>query len=394
MVGCAIILVEILCVDIIWNQTYFVMSFIAVGGMEMICTDLPIKKSSEDILNRMPFAQSIAKAMLSQESQSSFSIGLYGEWGSGKTSLLNMVVEAVESSDEKAVVLNFNPWLCSDAKQLVSQFFKQLSAAIKLKRPKDEKILETLEQYAGLFDLAAWIPDAGIYIGYAGKIMSWVSKTFLKKRETDLQRNKDRIINKLQEEKVKIIVTIDDIDRLSEEEIIAVFQLVKDLADFPNTTYILAFDYDIVVNALDKIQHGKGRDYLEKIIQVPFEIPAPNLDSIYGSLYAKLDDILVDVPNDKWDKDAWTELVHFGLKKYIKSIRDVIRYVNVFSMKYELLKNETNPVDLLGITCLQVFEPLVYSGLPMCKDFLCGGREVYFSNEREQEESVKRSLQN
>ena len=146
MVGCAIILVEILCVDIIWNQTYFVMSFIAVGGMEMICTDLPIKKSSEDILNRMPFAQSIAKAMLSQESQSSFSIGLYGEWGSGKTSLLNMVVEAVESSDEKAVVLNFNPWLCSDAKQLVSQFFKQLSAAIKLKRPKDEKILETLEQ--------------------------------------------------------------------------------------------------------------------------------------------------------------------------------------------------------------------------------------------------------
>ena len=69
-----------------------------------------------------------------------------------------------------------------------------------------------------------------------------------------------QIIKKLKDEKIKIIVSIDDIDRLSDEEIVAVFQLVKSLADFPNTIYVLAFDYDVVVRALGKVQHGDGKE--------------------------------------------------------------------------------------------------------------------------------------
>lgn len=82
-----------------------------------------------------------------------------------------------------------------------------------------------------------------------------------------------------------------------------------------------------------------------------------------------------------------------GIKNYIKSIRDVIRYTNVFSLKYELVKNETSAADLLGLTCLQVFEPTVYSKLPSYKDILCGERRS-FSHERqkETEEKVERAI--
>ena len=101
----------------------------------MINNDLPITRSSQDKLNRKQFVQSLARILSNYSSASSFTIGLYGAWGSGKTSLMNMVLEQVERSDKDIIILRFNPWLCSDPKQMINQFFKQLSVAVKLKCP-------------------------------------------------------------------------------------------------------------------------------------------------------------------------------------------------------------------------------------------------------------------
>lgn len=359
----------------------------------MISPDLPITKSTEDRLNRGTFAKSLAKTISHYSFPSSFTIGLYGEWGSGKTSLVNMVLEAVEDIDNSAIILRFNPWLCTDPKQLITQFFKQMATAIKLKKPKAEKAWELIDQYADVFDAASLIPVAGVIISAAGKALAKEANDRVEQRTKDLQESKNQIVNKMKEENIKIIVSIDDIDRLSEEEIISIFQLVKALADFPNTVYLLAFDYDVVVHALSKVQYGDGKEYLEKIIQVPFEIPAPSITNIHAALFSKLDSILGEIPEERWAKATWAELFQFGLKKYIKSIRDVIRYTNVFLLKYELLKDETDPVDLLGLTSLQVFEPSLYSKLPSYKDILCGSDYSYsYEQQKADEEKVKQTI--
>ena len=359
----------------------------------MISPDLPITKSIEDKLNRGAFAKSLAKTISQYSFPSSFTIGLYGEWGSGKTSLVNMVLEAVEDIDNSAIMLRFNPWLCTDPKQLITQFFKQMATAIKLKKPKAEKAWELIDQYADVFEAASLIPIAGTIISAAGKTLAKEANDRVEQRTKDLQESKNQIVNKMKEENIKIIVSIDDIDRLSEEEIIAIFQLVKALADFPNTVYLLAFDYDVVVHALSKVQHGDGKEYLEKIIQVPFEIPAPSIANIHEALFSKLDSILGEIPEERWAKATWAELFQFGLQNYIKSIRDVIRYTNVVLLKYELLKDETDPVDLLGLTSLQVFEPALYSKLPSYKNTLCGS-DYFYSYERQKadEEKVKEMI--
>ena len=359
----------------------------------MISPDLPITKSIEDTLNRGSFANSLAKTISQYSFPSSFSIGLYGEWGSGKTSLVNMVLESVENIDKNAVILRFNPWLCSDPKQLITQFFKQMATAIKLKRPPAEKAWELIDQYADIFDTASLIPGVGPIAAALSKTLVKEANERVEQRSQDLQESKNQIIHKMISENLKIIVSIDDIDRLSEEEIIAVFQLVKALADFPNTVYILAFDYDVVVRALSKVQHGDGKEYLEKIIQIPFEIPTPNIASIHDALFSKLNSILGDISEDRWSKTTWGELFQFGLRKYIKSIRDVIRYTNVFMIKYELLKKETDPVDLLGLTSLQVFEPSVYSKLPSYKDTICGADHSYSHKQQKADvEKVKKAV--
>ena len=77
----------------------------------MLSPDLPITKSTEDTLNRGSFAKNLAKTISQYCSSSSFTIGLYGEWGSGKTSLVNMVLESEEDIDDDVIILRFNPWL-------------------------------------------------------------------------------------------------------------------------------------------------------------------------------------------------------------------------------------------------------------------------------------------
>lgn len=359
----------------------------------MISPDLPITKSSDDKLNRQSFAESLANVLLTSSFPTSFTVGLYGTWGSGKTSLLNMVIEQVESKNNDVVVLRFNPWLCSDPKQLITQFFKQLASAIKINKPAADTMCDLVDQYADIFDAANLIPYAGTAIAAVGKAFTNRVRTHINQRNNDLQGKKDEIIRKMNEEHLKIIVSIDDIDRLSEEEIIAVFQLIKALADFPNAVYLLAFDYDVVVHALGAVQHGDGREYLEKVIQIPIEIPAPSMTSIHDSLFSKLNGILGDIPEERWDSTIWAELFQFGIKEYIKSIRDVIRYSNVFYLKYKLLQNETDPIDLLGLSCLQVFEPTVYSLLNNYKDTICGSSSNYlYERQNVEEEKVKKAV--
>ncbi len=358
----------------------------------MISPDLPITKSSDDRLNRESFAESLANVLLQSSFPTSFTVGLYGSWGSGKTSLLNMVIEQVEGQSFDAIILRFNPWLCSDPKQLITQFFKQLASAIKIKKPTADTVCELVDQYADIFDAASLIPYVGTALAAAGKAVTNKARNRINRKNNDMQGKKDEIIRTMVAENLKIIVSIDDIDRLSEEEIVAVFQLVKALADFPNAVYLLAFDYDVVVRALGTVQHGDGREYLEKVIQVPFEIPAPSIASIHDALFSKLNGILGDIPKNRWDKATWAELFQFGIRKYIRSIRDVIRYANVFYLKYQLLQDETDPVDLLGLTCLQVFEPAVYSVLYTYKDTLCGSISSYSQRGRVDEDNVKKAV--
>lgn len=337
----------------------------------MICPDYPISSIHADTLNRGEFAKNLANILLQRSFASSFTIGMYGEWGSGKTSLINMVLDYAEKSTNKPIILKFNPWLCTDEHQIVTQFFKQLASAIKL-QVQTNNVWKTINKYADLFDAAEEISVLPPIIKQVGKVLRFVARGHVDDDFRDLQATKDEITKKLLEIDSRIIVAIDDIDRLSEKEIVAVFQLVKAIADFPNTVYLLAFDYNVVVNALSTVQSGDGREYLEKIIQVPFEIPAPSIQSIHNTFFTRMNEVLSGIPETKWDGDEWRELFEYGFKLYLLSIRDVIRFSNVFILKYDSMLQETDAVDLLGLTCLQVFEPVLYSLIPSYKSMLCG----------------------
>ena len=125
----------------------------------------------------------------------------------------------------------------------------------------------------------------------------------------------------------EILVMIDDIDRLTADEIRQLYRVIKSVADFPNVIYLLAFDKRVVINALEKTQDipGAGEEYLEKIVQTPFELPIPDKNSLRSLLFEKLNLILTDTPEELFDKRYWLNVYFQGIDHFITTPRDVIR---------------------------------------------------------------------
>ncbi len=361
-------------------------------------SDAPISCAKDDTLNRASFANQLAQTIMSYDQDSSFTIGLYGEWGSGKTSVINMLEESLNllsaKEEDKPVVLRFNPWLFSDQTQLITQFFKQLSAKFSSSNASKVKIIgEAMETFGGALAFTTLIPP----IGAIGTIVSALTKDFgkgLRKyadgKNTNIQKLKNDVVDLLKRAKAKTIIIIDDIDRLSNEEIRSVFQLIKSIADFPNTIYVLAFDFEIVSNALKGIQECDGAKYLEKIVQVPFHLPNITEQQLTQIFLDKLNEIVGEIPEDSFDNTKWELMYNKGIKPFFTTIRDVVRLNNTISLKYSFLKDETDIIDLIGITTVQVFLPEIYADMPAYKEQFCGSVSAIYSSPNNEENTLQK----
>lgn len=194
-----------------------------------------------------------------------------------------------------------------------------------------------------------------------------------KDSEKSLTEIRSELKVELQELENPILIVMDDLDRLSTSELKMIFQLIKANTEFPNVTFLLLFQRNIVEQKLtDKTQSGK--DYLEKIIQVPFNIPKVSQIQVHKVLFDRLNKILELDKNSniQFDQDRWSQLYHAGLKNYFNNLRNVYRYTSTLSFHFTLLKGRTvfeaNLVDLIAVECLRVFEPEVYNELSISKD--------------------------
>lgn len=330
-------------------------------------TDVPIQGISEDELDRKEFSEAIAKAVIGYKNINSLAIGLTGEWGSGKSSIIKMAVEYIENYYKDKLItpciVEFNPWNFSDQNQLIEQFFKTLSDAIRSSNTclGSKEISEKLDVYSTLLGqvltataLATTVVDFSKFIKNLGGLITNNQVNSLKETRNQL----DKVIA---EYSGKIIVIVDDIDRLTNSEIRQVFQLVKSIANFSNTIYILSFDKKVVINGLCSEQGAgqqiDGEKYLEKIIQVDLSIPTIKLEKVYS----KLDDNFKTIfHNSTFDQMRWTNIWYDGFKDFFSNIRDVNRYMNALRFQFGLIKNQANIIDLAAITAIKVFDYTAY----------------------------------
>ena len=165
-------------------------------------------------------------------------------------------IQADDGPEKQIIVVHFEPWNFTDTNQLLTQFFVRLANEFQKKGDKNlTKIGKALENYSDAFGLLEWIPGVGAPIASVSK---WGFSRLGQKMqkgldERDVLKQKDQVIKLLNTQSNRILVILDDIDRLSNEQIRYVFQLITSVAKFPNMTYFLVFDKEIVVEALKNV---------------------------------------------------------------------------------------------------------------------------------------------
>ena len=148
--------------------------FELMEGDFMFYADKPISSISEDLLERKSFSKILAQTLVGLNNNETFTVGLFGKWGTGKTSIVNMTlgeIEKLQSEEEnKTIVVRFEPWHFSDSTQLLTQFFIHLSNEFRSKKDKNlSKIGDALEKYSSAFELAKFIPTFGDIIATLGE---------------------------------------------------------------------------------------------------------------------------------------------------------------------------------------------------------------------------------
>lgn len=348
----------------------------------MYNSDKPIENFEDDILGRGYFAKQLGQTILSIDSKDTLTIGLYGKWGSGKTSIINLALKEINNKVlenkeiEKPLIIRFAPWNFTDNQNLVIQFFKQLKNELKIRNYKgfSKGLGEALDSYSGAIELAQAVPFIGQYVSIFKMTMNFFSKILKGNKADDgIVAAKNKVIQELKNKDRKIIVVIDDIDRLSNEQIRMVFQLVKEVASLPNIIYLLAMDKEIVIRALAQVQNCDGEEYLEKIVQVPFEIPRLDKNKVINLFIYKIAGMLDSKKEPKFDTDYLGKVYWRCIYPYINTIRDVNRIVNTFQFRYRLVSDEVNFVDMIAITVIQVMKPKIYYWILENQKRICGG---------------------
>ncbi|MCB6770916.1 KAP family NTPase [Veillonella atypica] len=340
-------------------------------------SDRPIESANQDLLGRSTFSKQLAEAIYKYSGRDGLVIGLFGKWGTGKTSILNIVVNEInslsEDSCDKPIIVKFSPWNYTDKNNLISLFFRVLKNKLEIDKgeEKRKKIGKALTDYSDALDALSLVPMVGSGLAILLKTIAKAQGAELSK-EVDLDVTRNHLEEVLSETHQKIIVIIDDIDRLTNSQIRDIFQLVKQVGNFPNIIYVLSMDRNVVCRALEEVHNIDGSEYLEKIVQIPFEIPALMKPKIREIFLAKLNDTIKDLFDDiTWDENYFGAVFNNCIEPYIKTLRDVNRVINTFQFRYRLLYKETAFEDMLALTTIEVLDPQLYQWIGNNKDLLC-----------------------
>ncbi|MBA4247600.1 MAG: hypothetical protein C0444_04815 [Microbacterium sp.] len=321
--------------------------------------DNPIDSASQDLLGRAPLARDFAKSIRTIDASHGAVVGVLGPWGHGKSSFINLMREEFAAAPE-LVVIDFNPWMFSGTPQLIDHFFDELALRFKkLKDPSLRAAGSLVEQYGeSISSVAGLLGPLGV-LGAA--IFRGGAKGMSRQRGArDKYRKASEHLAKATQ---PIVVVIDDIDRLTSDEIRDVFKLVRLTASFPNVIYLLAFDRARVEQALTE-PGIEGRAYLEKILQVSFDLPAAPAGVIRSQVYAALDSIFASLHSEaRFSTSRWPDIYFEVIEPLIGNMRDVVRFAASVRPTLVALAAEVESADLLAIEAIRVFRPELFAQL-------------------------------
>jgi Cdc6-like AAA superfamily ATPase len=312
---------------------------------EGLISDDPIESELEGIsYDRTTYAKSIVAEVIKTRNARAFNISITGKWGSGKTSFLNLMRNEInrEELTGKFILVDYNPWDFKEEKIIGIDLLKKISHEI-----GNEKELQ--EKFKGLM-----LSLQGMNQSFWYKIVPYLLNGI--SNEKSLKEYREEIGKELSKQDKKLIIFLDDLDRLDGEEILEIFKTIRNSFDIANTFFVLGFDIDYVVDQIkDKLKGEDSQDraieYLDKIFQMKLFMPSNSDYSFYQEykqlvkLHLKVD-ISVDYDN------------HFQINSK-RALYQLINSLKVFFNQENI--NDYNFDALVKVEILKITDPKCYN---------------------------------
>lgn len=319
-------------------------------------------------------AQAIAAAILRQPSVDGLVVGIEGRWGSGKSSLVNMTTAALRSDGaEKAPeIIEFKPWLIGDRDSLLLALFTELAIAVdaieesmgdatgRKRRELGQTGKQILDFAAGLGSVSALAKVAGAFVpgmalaGEAIEAGANAAKAW-SNRERSLATEKAELRERLAALQRRIVITVDDVDRLEPGEVVEILRLVRSVADFPNVVYVLCYDPDIVAHSIQAAaQVENGRAYIEKIVQITVPVPRPEAFDLRHWFRDEVNTLPNDFDEADDSKSRLRMVIDVEGGRYLSTPRHVVRCLDGVKFFWNALQGQADLADLIWLHLVKI----------------------------------------
>ena len=295
--------------------------------------DSPIITEEEDLLDYSSSAHILAEKIKNADTHHSCSIGLIAPWGMGKTSYLNILSRCFDS--KSFIILRFNPRHSISSDNIQADFFNLL--------------FSTLGQFDSRFDSS--------FKDYLKAISVISDNSFINKilnihKIWDKEVEKGEINDAIKHIDKRIIVFIDDFDRLLRDEIIEVFKLIDGNASFTNLIFISAYDKEYI-NTIIECDHSQYNSFADKFFTIEVHLPVRPYAATYNYLLDNVSKLLT-LSNE--DKENYNSIIGPNLdivQRYLPTIRDVKRFLNLFINRFAMLREEVEFKDYFFLSLIR-----------------------------------------
>jgi len=309
--------------------------------------DVSIGKNGIDKLGYQSYSRSLAEKILNSNFEKSFAIGVNGKWGLGKTSFFDLIKRNIHDKD--IIEIDFNAWTSHTPQGIIRDFF--------------DVVQEKLKPYHSNL--------SRLLIQYSSKLVSLNSNDLTNSLHTSVMavtglgstdKLYDEIDQALRQINKKLIIFIDDLDRLNQDEAIEVIRLIRNTANFHNTCFIVAYDRDYLVKALQKLNDYKSETYLEKIFQLEISLPYFDKKILREELATILKRKLPQELHRSIDEDiiGTISMTPAILNDWLENMRDVTRLANAIILNLSKLNGEVVFWDFIRIELLRQKFPSAY----------------------------------
>lgn len=346
-------------------------------GAGALSADHPIDLPEQDAFGFDPFARAIATSIAGLKSPEGLVVGVHGPWGSGKSSAVNLVKHHLATGGlkgaENLVLVEFNPWWFNGADALAIAFFRELGSAIGKSLP--DKAKDAFRALGRKLVSASPLIEAAVNlatVGTGGATAGGAAKFFgdVLGGERTVPEEHAVIAKALRSADKRYLVIIDDLDRLSADDALLIFKLVKSVGRLPNVIYLMVFDRELTEAAVAKRFPSEGAHFLEKIVQAAFELPPPEPDDLRSLLLNNLGRIIGEVEDDRMTR--FMNVFYDVVAPNIARPRDVVRLTNALEVTWPAVAGDVDAADFLAMETLRLFWPQVHRAIYDNKTLVCG----------------------